>query len=292
MSNTSAYQDRVADGGAPQLTGEGSPWARDEVEQALLEVRALIETTVAKHRDRSQQNRLVAAIDADGGSVVEAAAQLMAEATRQVDILLAAEPARTGPMLAALEPVLAAAGGALKVRLLCTRATLDQTTVEGDSWTERGVEIRIAALPFMETVLVDGRAAVAHAKRTGRREAAVIHAAPVIHALQALFESIWCKAGPLNERIAFGAGARTDFACQILLRLHAGATDEAAARELSVSVRTYRRYVAEIIESLGANSRFQAGVRAAELGLLSAGPLTELRARAIVPRPREPSALE
>ncbi len=40
-----------------------------------------------------------------------------------------------------------------------------------------------------------------------------------------------------------------------------------AARELSVSVRTYRRYVAEMMSLLGADSRFQAGVRAAELGL-------------------------
>ncbi|NEE20393.1 response regulator transcription factor, partial [Streptomyces sp. SID7499] len=50
-------------------------------------------------------------------------------------------------------------------------------------------------------------------------------------------------------------------------------TDEVAARELTVSVRTYRRYVAEIMTLLDATSRFQAGVRAAELGLLgSAGP--------------------
>ena len=38
---------------------------------------------------------------------------------------------------------------------------------------------------------------------------------------------------------------------------------------MQVSLRTYRRYVAEIMRELGANSRFQAGVRAVELGLLS-----------------------
>jgi DNA-binding NarL/FixJ family response regulator len=41
-----------------------------------------------------------------------------------------------------------------------------------------------------------------------------------------------------------------------------------AARELNVSLRTYRRHVAEILRELGASSRFQAGARAVELGLM------------------------
>jgi DNA-binding NarL/FixJ family response regulator len=36
-----------------------------------------------------------------------------------------------------------------------------------------------------------------------------------------------------------------------------------------VSLRTYRRHVAEIMRELDANSRFQAGARAVELGLLA-----------------------
>ncbi|MEK8171079.1 hypothetical protein NKH77_20600 [Streptomyces sp. M19] len=54
----------------------------------------------------------------------------------------------------------------------------------------------------------------------------------------------------------------------MLERLRDGVTDEAAARELAISVRTYRRYVTGILELLGAASRFQAGVRATELGIL------------------------
>ena len=45
------------------------------------------------------------------------------------------------------------------------------------------------------------------------------------------------------------------------------ATDEAAARRLGTSLRTYRRRVAEPMAVLEAGSRFQAGVRAGELGL-------------------------
>ncbi len=37
-----------------------------------------------------------------------------------------------------------------------------------------------------------------------------------------------------------------------------------------MSLRTYRRYVAEILRDLDAISRFQAGARAVQLGLLPA----------------------
>lgn len=53
----------------------------------------------------------------------------------------------------------------------------------------------------------------------------------------------------------------------MLRALGSGATDEAAARELGMSLRTYRRRVAELLTSLEAASRFQAGLRAGELGL-------------------------
>lgn len=59
--------------------------------------------------------------------------------------------------------------------------------------------------------------------------------------------------------------------------LSTGLKDEAAARRLSVSLRTYRRYVADIMTRLGVATRFQLGVRAAELGILS-------ESRAVPPR--------
>ncbi|MFV2022916.1 response regulator transcription factor, partial [Micromonospora sp. LOL_023] len=52
--------------------------------------------------------------------------------------------------------------------------------------------------------------------------------------------------------------------------LAAGYKDEATARELRISVRTYRRHVATLMERLNAESRFQAGIQAAKAGLLAA----------------------
>jgi DNA-binding CsgD family transcriptional regulator len=53
----------------------------------------------------------------------------------------------------------------------------------------------------------------------------------------------------------------------ILEALGSGLTDESAAKRLGLSLRTYRRRVAELMAKLEADSRFQAGLRAGELGL-------------------------
>ncbi|MCZ9340392.1 DNA-binding response regulator, partial [Streptomyces sp. TRM76130] len=82
-----------------------------------------------------------------------------------------------------------------------------------------------------------------------------------------LFEAVWEAATGLDaflcaDRPRLDAGSRT-----ILRALGSGATDETAARELGMSLRTYRRRVAALLTALDADSRFQAGLRAGELGL-------------------------
>lgn len=55
----------------------------------------------------------------------------------------------------------------------------------------------------------------------------------------------------------------------VVLRLLAdGLTDDAIARRIGVSVRTVRNDVAGAMTRLQARSRFQAGVRAVQLGLI------------------------
>ncbi|SCD54243.1 regulatory protein, luxR family, partial [Streptomyces sp. di50b] len=50
---------------------------------------------------------------------------------------------------------------------------------------------------------------------------------------------------------------------KLLQLLATGLTDEAVARTLGIGVRTERRMTAELMERLGASSRFEAGVQAA-----------------------------
>ena len=47
-----------------------------------------------------------------------------------------------------------------------------------------------------------------------------------------------------------------------------GYTDEVVARRIELPRRTYRRRVSSLMEKLGARSRFQAGVLAAQAGWL------------------------
>jgi DNA-binding CsgD family transcriptional regulator len=83
-----------------------------------------------------------------------------------------------------------------------------------------------------------------------------------------LFERLWPTATPLIEG---GHDEALDQRQSRLLELlTTGHTDESAAAELGVSVRTVRRMVADIMRRLGARSRFQAGVKAADRGWLLA----------------------
>ncbi|MEU7899105.1 hypothetical protein AB0B45_40405 [Nonomuraea sp. NPDC049152] len=53
---------------------------------------------------------------------------------------------------------------------------------------------------------------------------------------------------------------------QVLHLLSSADKDEIAAREMGVSLRTYRRYVAELLVRLGATNRFQAVLLARKQG--------------------------
>ncbi|MFD4762809.1 hypothetical protein ACFWOJ_29325 [Streptomyces sp. NPDC058439] len=81
---------------------------------------------------------------------------------------------------------------------------------------------------------------------------------------------MWAGRPRLNDHLHFGPRLRSELGRDLLRQLCSGSTDEAAARDLAVSLRTYRRYVADIMRDLDARSRFQVGVRAIEFGLVSA----------------------
>lgn len=51
---------------------------------------------------------------------------------------------------------------------------------------------------------------------------------------------------------------------EVVRALRSGQTDEAAARQLGLSVRTYRRRVGSLMQRLGARSRFEAGYLASD----------------------------
>ncbi|MFD7653000.1 DNA-binding response regulator [Actinosynnema sp. NPDC059797] len=131
-----------------------------------------------------------------------------------------------------------------------------------------GAHVRVGAHDVNETILLDGRVAIlAGDEAHGARSYSVVTAPELVHGISSLFEAAWRAGTELAVHEARVAELRS-FAPGVLDALNRGLTDAAAARALGVSLRTYRRRVAELMTVLGASSRFQAGARARELGLV------------------------
>ncbi|TDB83911.1 response regulator transcription factor [Actinomadura sp. KC216] len=90
----------------------------------------------------------------------------------------------------------------------------------------------------------------------------------VVRGVVSLFEATWDQATDLADYRRDRPPALSEESLRILRLLAGGLKDEAAARRLGMSLRTYRRRVAEILTLLDAGSRFQAGLRAHEFGLI------------------------
>lgn len=132
----------------------------------------------------------------------------------------------------------------------------------------RGARVRLAPAVPHELLLVDGRvAALPPTFDTDGSHQLVVRSPALLHAVRAMVNQLWRTASDFPSATEAG-GPREDVDRRVLRCLSEGATDEVAARELGLSVRTYRRHVATILRELGASSRFQAGVLAVERGLL------------------------
>ncbi len=246
----------------------GIPPAGDEIENTLLEVRALIDYTVATYRNQAATVPAVSPVAPDEATVTEEVVQTIGRAERRIDVMLAADPERARRLAGLLHAQAIRRGGDVRVRILLGKATCTGSFVEEHRAAPDNVEVRLVRMPVVESVIVDSRAAVVFAETPGGPKASVTRSAGVLRTLSAMFSGVWRNAVPLTDRIDLGDRIRTELARRILACLYAGVTDEVAARALSVSVRTYRRYVAQLMELVGATSRFQAGVHAADLSLL------------------------
>jgi DNA-binding CsgD family transcriptional regulator len=134
---------------------------------------------------------------------------------------------------------------------------------------ESGIEIRICptGLPY-ETIIVDGRVAIqAGATRDGVRSYTVVSVPAVVAGMRSLFFASWQSATDLVDFVGARPPVVDEQGLAILRLLSSGQKDVTAARRLGMSVRTYRRRVADLMVLLGADSRFQAGARARALGL-------------------------
>lgn len=118
----------------------------------------------------------------------------------------------------------------------------------------------------LKFVLADESLALVALTLTGLDGALLVRSGPFLQLLRLYFELLWQRAVPIggedetaNEHEMYGAIPRL---------LATGLSDDAVARQLGLSVRSVRRKIAEMMDDLGAVTRFQAGVLAERAGLL------------------------
>lgn len=144
-------------------------------------------------------------------------------------------------------------------RWLCSLADL----------THQGAEVRIGQVPTSALIIDSATVALPVCDTASGQTVglATLRLPSAVTAVVELFERVWEAASPLAEAYA-REGAVTSRERHLLDLLVAGATDQSAAYRLGVSVRTVRRMVADLMNRLGARSRFEAGARAVERGWL------------------------
>jgi sugar-specific transcriptional regulator TrmB/DNA-binding CsgD family transcriptional regulator len=117
-----------------------------------------------------------------------------------------------------------------------------------------------------------------------------VHPSAMLDALSALFDVLWRTALPLPAATARPAGpdSLTPEDTRLITLLTAGLPDQAVARQLGLSYRTFQRRVGALIELLGVRTRFQAGLQAAFRGLVPA-PAPADRPHAQAPSEQRPA---
>ncbi|WP_329551584.1 helix-turn-helix transcriptional regulator [Streptomyces sp. NBC_00696] len=138
--------------------------------------------------------------------------------------------------------------------------------------TALGAEYRTAHELIGRVIIYDESLAFLP-ERTGSWGAVAVREPTIVGYLHAIFEQQWIRATPFSDAAQDGLELVAKEIHQTIVDLlAAGLKDESIARRLGMSLRTARRHIADIMEELGADSRFQAGVLAARARLTEHPP--------------------
>jgi DNA-binding CsgD family transcriptional regulator/sugar-specific transcriptional regulator TrmB len=175
-------------------------------------------------------------------------------------------------MAASRDPDLALLQRGVRMRTIYVQGIYnDPESLSYAQWlTEMGASVRVAAALSFRMIIYDQQRALVPVDPDEEALGALLFTGTgVVKALYEHFEQMWRIAVPLAAtRPRRPASGLTEQQRTVLRLLADGYTDEATARRLGVSIRTVRRITAELMTLLGARSRFQAGIFAAQSRLL------------------------
>ncbi|MFG2966191.1 MULTISPECIES: response regulator transcription factor [unclassified Streptomyces] len=172
---------------------------------------------------------------------------------------------------------LAKASNGLPFRLLCPHSARARSTSRTRlrQMADTGVRVRTTNHVFDDLVLVGDDAAFVSHQGQGEDVPSIIavYEPMIISLLHRLYEFAW-QSGTDFESAAVSYGETlNDLNAGILNLMAQGLKDDVVARRIGVGSRTFRRHISNIMDKLGASSRFQAGVAAARAGLVDGRPL-------------------
>lgn len=141
----------------------------------------------------------------------------------------------------------------------------------------RGAQVRVSLHPLPGFAVLNRTVVILPAVHRDASQSVLVREPHTVNSLRVLFDAVFSGAADWSIAMRFTSpdgGEEGETLLKVLELMGTGRTDEVAARELGMSVRTFRRHVSEVMQHLGASSRFQAGLRAAELGLTTAAATT------------------
>ncbi|KAA1418530.1 helix-turn-helix domain-containing protein [Nocardioides humilatus] len=168
----------------------------------------------------------------------------------------------------------AAVDRGVRVRVVIEQAVLAEpgATAEAILSIERGLEVRVVDRLPMKLVLADDDLALVPLEVApgGEPGAVLLQRSGLLSALDALFEAVWQRGYPLAlPGLADDGGPDPEgedlspVDRQVLALLLAGLTDQAAANQLGISLRSLQRRLRHLQDLAGVDSRMQLGWYAA-----------------------------
>lgn len=203
--------------------------------------------------------------------------QVQQAARSQVRSFITAPFVAVPPDENSAEPV--ALGRGVRFRAVLDRAVLAEPGIVADAIESlrNGVQLRVADQVPMKLVLADADLGLVPLAVTpaGDPGAVLLHRSGLLDALDALFETVWRTAHPLElagtgreaePTVELGPEGPTDLDRKILALLLAGLTDPTAATQLGLSPRTLHRRLRHLMDLAGVRTRMQLGGHAVRHG--------------------------
>jgi len=234
-------------------------------QQQVLAARAAAGDFAAEHLSGQAERWSPVPMDVVSGAEIPGAIEDLARTTRG-DVCSLVRRSRTNrhPYLAQVGRFLLESGRSMRTVYPIGLLAAEEELAAVRLWLSQGEQARIAPEVPTRMIVFGTEAAIIDVTYDQESETDLIVRSPVlVAALRELFERVWTHAVAVSKADVDSAN---DERKRLIELLSFGAKDETVARHLGLSLRTVRRRVADLLEELGATTRFQAGMEAVRRG--------------------------